>query len=123
MDDRIVRIEKKMDMIANKVGDISEILAKHGQEISVMAKTLDKLADVGLNQVRLEGLVMEARKDIDIAFSEIRKVKRDGVDMCNVNIERTKRLEEDVKSFKKIAWQVWLLIIAQLINFYLNFKG
>lgn len=108
-EERLVRLEKKVDVL-------TETVSSYKHEMAMMAKTLDKLADVGLNQVRLEGLVMENRKDIDVAFREISAVRSKGTALCGAHLERLKAVEDAIRSMQNRAWQIWLLFLGQFLT-------
>ncbi|MGA1846772.1 hypothetical protein [Deferribacter abyssi] len=109
-EERFSRIEKKMD----------ELVRSHvamQQEIKMMAKTLETLADVSERLARFEEQILELKKDVDIAFNRLREMDETGVRVCGAHLERTKKLESDMKDLKNRLWAVWITIFAAALGF------
>lgn len=94
-DARLLKLESKTENIETKISEIYITL----KDIS---ETLKELKDIQLNQVRLEGEILDIRnqlnglqKDIDISFKEIHKVKEKGTDVCSLH-------QSDIKEIRSI---------------------
>lgn len=101
----------------DRLRNIENTLAEMRKEQSLMAKSLDRLAEVATEQIKQYELIRHAKEDIEVLFGKFRDIESKGINACNLNSEKIKNLEGKIEKMENRAWQIWLLFAAQIVQF------
>ena len=129
---RLLKLEQKTEFIENKIADISDTL----KEIST---TLKELRTLQFDTVKIKEEIGTVKRDVDCAFSEIRKIKEKGTDVCQLHLsdiremkgiysgqcdivkqsiqeirKMTEKLEQNIKERDKLFIGLVFAVIAQI---------
>jgi septation ring formation regulator EzrA len=91
-------------------------LAVLNERTEQIYKTLERLVTVAEKQSVLENKLSVLEQDLGIAFKNIRKVNDSGTSLCGSHILRTTNIEKRLDTIEGRAWQIWLLIIGQILT-------